>query len=163
MTPGNGPAAKERGYKYIAITDHSQSLTVTNGLTIERLHQQRKEIEEAQKEIGDGFRILHGTEVEIKLDGTLDFPDEVLAWLDIVVASIHSGLRGPPKQVTQRALAAARNPNVDIIGPPDGPPYQPARAIRARRGRAHNVRPLKQEWSWKSMPHPTASTSMTSM
>lgn len=113
-------AAKKRGYQYLAITDHSQSLTVTNGLTVERLHQQRKEIEEAQAAIGDDFRILHGTEVEIKLDGTLDFPDEVLAWLDIVVASIHSGLRGTAEQVTARALAAARNPHVDIIGHPTG-------------------------------------------
>ena len=113
-------AAKARGYQYLAITDHSQSLTIANGLSIERLHAQRKEIEEAQKAVGDDFRILHGAEVEIKLDGTLDYPDEVLAWLDVVVASIHSGLRGSAEQVTHRALAAARNPHVDIIGHPTG-------------------------------------------
>lgn len=113
-------AAKTRGYQYIAITDHSQGLTVANGLTVERLHAQRKEIEEAQRAIGGDFRILHGTELEIKLDGTLDFPDEVLAWLDVVVASIHSGLRQPGEQVTQRALNALRNPNVDILGHPTG-------------------------------------------
>ncbi len=113
-------AAKARGYQYIAITDHSQSLTVASGLTIERLREQRKEIEEARREMGNDFRILHGTELEIKLDGTLDFPDEVLAWLDIVVASIHSGLRQPGEQVTQRAFNALRNPHVDIIGHPTG-------------------------------------------
>jgi DNA polymerase (family 10) len=132
-------AAKKRGYQYLAITDHSQSLTVTNGLTVERLHQQRKEIEEAQRAIGDDFRILHGTEVEIKLDGTLDFPAEVLAWLDIVVASIHSGLRGTAEQVTQRALAAARNPNVDIIGHPTG------RLINQREPSALDVAALIRE------------------
>jgi DNA polymerase (family X) len=113
-------AAKARGYKYYAVTDHSQSLTVTNGLTVERLHAQRKEIEEAQRQIGSDFRILHGSEVEIKPDGTLDFPDEVLRWLDIVVASIHSKLNGPAEEVTRRAIAAAENPHVDIIGHPTG-------------------------------------------
>lgn len=113
-------AAKARGYKYIAITDHSQSLTITNGLSIDRLHAQRREIEEAQRSIGDGFRVLHGTEMEIKLDGSLDFPDEVLEWLDIVVASIHSGLRQPGEEVTRRALNAVRNPHVDILGHPTG-------------------------------------------
>src|SRR5438105_13441768 len=68
-------AAKARGYQYIAITDHSQSLTVASGLTVERLREQRKEIEEARQAIGNDFHILHGTELEIKLDGTLDFPD----------------------------------------------------------------------------------------
>ena len=113
-------AAKKRGYQYLAITDHSQSLSITNGLTVDRLHAQRKEIEEAQKAIGSDFRIFHGTELEIKNDGTLDFPDEVLAWLDIVVASIHGGLRQPGEQVTQRALNAIRNPHVDILGHPTG-------------------------------------------
>jgi DNA polymerase (family 10) len=113
-------AAKKRGYQYLAVTDHSQSLSVTNGLTVERLHKQRKEIEEAQRQIGDDFKILHGSEVEIKPDGSLDYPDEVLAWLDIVVASMHSGLRGSAEEVTRRAIAAASNPHVDIIGHPTG-------------------------------------------
>lgn len=113
-------AAKARGYQYMAVTDHSQGLTVARGLTIERLHEQRKEIEEARRSIGSDFRILHGTEMEIKSDGTLDFPDEILEWLDIVVASIHSGLRQPGEEVTRRALNAVRNPHVDILGHPTG-------------------------------------------
>ena len=113
-------AAKARGYHYIAITDHSQSLTVAKGLTVDRLKAQRKEIEEARRAVGDNFRIFHGIELEIKLDGTLDFPDEVLQWLDIVVASIHSGLRQPGEEVTRRALNAVRNPHVDILGHPTG-------------------------------------------
>ena len=113
-------AAKERGYRYIAITDHSQSLSIARGLTIERLQAQRREIEAARKSLGGGFRIFHGIELEIKTDGTLDFPDEVLAWLDIVVASIHNGLRQPAEEVTRRALNAVRNPHVDILGHPTG-------------------------------------------
>lgn len=113
-------AAKRRGYEYIAITDHSQSLSIARGLTVERLRAQRKEIEEAEKAIGGGFRIFHGIELEIKTDGTLDYPDDVLEWLDIVVASIHNGLRQPADEVTQRALNAVRNPHVDILGHPTG-------------------------------------------
>jgi DNA polymerase (family 10) len=112
--------AKAKGYEYMAITDHSQSLTIARGLTVERLREQRKEIEEAQEKIGGGFRIFHGIELEIKTDGTLDFPDDVLAWLDIVIASIHNGLRQPGEEVTRRALNAVRNPHVDILGHPTG-------------------------------------------
>ena len=121
--------AKAKGYEYMAITDHSQSLTIARGLTVERLREQRKEIEEAQEKIGDGFRIFHGIELEIKTDGTLDFPDEVLEWLDIVIASIHNGLRQPGEEVTRRALNAVRNPHVDILGHPTGRPDQPSRAV----------------------------------
>ncbi len=113
-------AAKARGYKYIAITDHSHSLSITNGLTVERLRAQRREIEEARRSVGSGFRILHGTEMEINPDGSLDFPDEILDWLDIVVASVHRGLRQPGEEVTRRAIGAIRNPRVDIIAHPTG-------------------------------------------
>ena len=113
-------AAQKRGYKYIALTDHSQSLTVAKGLTIQRLQAQRREIEAAQKALGDSIRIFHGTEMEIKPDGSLDFPDDVLEWLDIVIASVHSGLRQPGEEVTRRTLGAIRNPHVDIIGHPTG-------------------------------------------
>jgi len=70
--------------------------------------------------LGDSIRLLQGSEVEIRADGTLDFPDEVLAELDIVVASLHSGLRQSRQQVTARLLNAIRNPHVDIIGHPTG-------------------------------------------
>jgi DNA polymerase (family 10) len=113
-------AARDRGYQYMAITDHSQSLSIARGLTVERLRAQRREIEEAESSLGGGFRIFHGVELEIKTDGTLDFPDEVLAWLDIVVASIHNGLRQPAEEVTRRALNAVSNPHVDILGHPTG-------------------------------------------
>ncbi|MCW5876884.1 MAG: DNA polymerase/3'-5' exonuclease PolX [Anaerolineales bacterium] len=111
-------AARQRGYKMIAITDHSPSLGLVNGLTPERLQEQRKEIEQARKKIGDGLLILHGIEVDIRADATLDLPDETLAELDIVIASLHISMRQPRAQVTERLVAAMRNPHVDIIGHP---------------------------------------------
>jgi DNA polymerase (family 10) len=117
---GMAEAALARGLKVLAVTDHSQSLGVANGLTPERLRAQRKEIDKVQKELGDKITLLQGSEVEIKADGTLDFGDEVLASLDIVVASLHTSLRQPRAQVTGRLLTAIRNPHVDIIGHPTG-------------------------------------------
>jgi DNA polymerase (family X) len=113
-------AARKRGLKALAITDHSNSLGVVQGMDTERVREQGVEIEQANREIGRGFRILRGVEVEILADGRLDYPDEVLAELDIVVASIHSGLRQPRAQITERLLKAINNPNVDIIGHPTG-------------------------------------------
>ena len=113
-------AARERGYKVLAITDHSPSLGITQGVTLEDIQDQRAEIDAVQKEIGDSILILQGSEVEIKADGTLDYPDEVLAELDIVFASLHVSLRQPGDQITQRLLNAIRNSNVDVIGHPTG-------------------------------------------
>lgn len=122
-------AAAKRGIKVIAFTDHSVSLGVTGGLSMEDHEEQKTEIEEAQKELGDSIRILHATEVEIKADGSLDYPDEFLASLDLVVASLHTSLRQPRAKVTQRTINAIRNPHVDIIGHPTGrliPEREPA-------------------------------------
>jgi DNA polymerase (family 10) len=113
-------AAAKRGIKVIAFTDHSVSLGVTGGLSMDDHKKQGNEIEKAQKELGDSIRILHATEVEIKADGSLDYPDEFLASLDLVLASLHTGLRQPREKVTQRLLNAIRNPHVDIIGHPTG-------------------------------------------
>jgi DNA polymerase (family 10) len=113
-------AAVARGLRCLAITDHSQSLGIANGLTPERLRAQRVEIDAARAELGSRLVLLHGTEMEIRADGQLDYSDEVLAGLDVVIASLHSGLRQPREQVTARLLAAIRNPHVDIIGHPTG-------------------------------------------
>jgi DNA polymerase (family 10) len=113
-------AARAHGLRYIVITDHSQSLGVANGLTPERLIEQRKEIRQVDAEMGPDFRVFQGTELEIRTDGRLDYPDEVLAELDVVVASLHSGLRQERALVTERLINAIRNPHVDIIGHPRG-------------------------------------------
>lgn len=112
-------AALQRGYQYLAITDHSQSLGVTGGLTPEQLRQQRQEINQVQQLV-PGIRLLQGTEMEIKADGSLDYPDEVLAELDFVVASVHTGLRQDRGTLTRRMLQAIHNPYVRLIGHPSG-------------------------------------------
>ncbi|HVN14590.1 MAG TPA: DNA polymerase/3'-5' exonuclease PolX [Anaerolineales bacterium] len=113
-------AAAKRGIKVIAFTDHSVSLGVTGGLSMEDHKKQAAEIKKIQKQLGDEILVLHATEVEIKADGTLDYPDEFLASLDLVLASLHTSLRQPREKVTQRVLNAIRNPHVDIIGHPTG-------------------------------------------
>jgi DNA polymerase (family 10) len=112
-------AARARGYQYLVISDHTHSLGVANGLTAERLRQQRSEIEALNKK-WDSFTLLQGCELEIKADGSLDFPDDVLAELDFVVASAHTSLRQERDQITQRALNAVHNRFVDVIGHPTG-------------------------------------------
>src|SRR5579859_1066417 len=113
-------AARSRGLKCLAITDHSQSLGVTGGLTPQRLRAQRAEIYRVQAEMGGGFSLLQGAEVEIRADGQLDYSDDVLGDLDIVVASLHSSLRQPRETVTARLIRAVENRHVDIIGHPTG-------------------------------------------
>jgi DNA polymerase (family 10) len=113
-------AAIERGLKVLAITDHSASLGVAGGLTVRRLKEQRQEIDAVQDVLGEAIHLLQGSEVEIRSDGSLDYPDDVLADLDIVIASLHTGLRQPREKVTQRLLNAIRNPHVDVIAHPTG-------------------------------------------
>ncbi|MBU5612105.1 DNA polymerase/3'-5' exonuclease PolX [Geomonas azotofigens] len=112
-------AARLRGLFYIAVTDHSQGLGVARGLTVERLREQHAEIRELNRGL-KGFRVLHGTEMDIRGDGTLDFPDEALKELDVVVASIHSGFSNSKEVMTARIVAAMRNPYVHIIAHPTG-------------------------------------------
>jgi DNA polymerase (family 10) len=113
-------AAAKRSMKVIAFTDHSVSLGVTGGLSMDRHKQQAAEIKKIQKQLGDSILVLHASEVEIRADGTLDYPDEFLASLDLVVASLHTSLRQPREKVTERVINAIRNPHVDIIGHPTG-------------------------------------------
>ncbi len=112
-------AARARGYEYIVITDHSTGLGVVRGLDPERLRRQREEIQAVNARYDD-ITVLQGAEVEIMADGTLAYPDEVLASLDVVVASLHTGLRQPRAQITRRLLAAIRHPLVHIVGHPTG-------------------------------------------
>jgi DNA polymerase (family 10) len=121
-------AAAKRGMKVIAFTDHSVSLGVTRGLSMDDHKKQAAEIKKIQKQLGDSILVLHASEVEIKADGTLDYPDQFLASLDLVVASLHTSLRQPREKVTERVINAIRNPHVDIIGHPTG------RLIQEREG-----------------------------
>ena len=126
--------ARRRGYSYLALTDHTVSLAIARGLDLERVDRQRRIVaglnerfanEEADgtappETSAEGFRLLHGCELEIRADATLDYPDELLARYDLVVASVHVSRRQTREQLTARTLAAIRNPNVDIIAHPAG-------------------------------------------
>jgi DNA polymerase (family 10) len=112
-------AAIARGYDYLSISDHTHSLAIANGLDEDRLCAQWEEIDRLNAELAP-FRLLKSAEVELRRDGTLDLPDAVLAELDIVIASLHTGLRGDRKSVTDRLLSAINNPHVDIIAHPSG-------------------------------------------
>jgi DNA polymerase (family 10) len=113
-------ACVERGYGYMAITDHSQAVTMVGGLTPERVREQWDEIREAQEEIGEGLRILRGQEVDILKDGSLDQPDDLLAELDVVVASVHSFMDLDRSAMTRRVVRAVSHGGVDILGHPTG-------------------------------------------
>ena len=112
-------AARARGYAYVAITDHSPGLGVARGLTRERLDAQRQEIEALNRRLAP-FRVLQGAEVNIRRDGSLDYPDEVLRDLDLVCAAIHGGFEGTEAEITARIQAALRHPYVDVLCHPTG-------------------------------------------
>ena len=112
-------ASRALGYEYIAIAEHSKSSAIANGLSIERMEQHIEDIREADKRI-KGLTILVSTEVDILSNGKLDYPDDLLAECDLVVASIHSGLSQERRKVTARTLAAMDNPYVTMIGHPSG-------------------------------------------
>jgi DNA polymerase (family X) len=111
--------ARQKGYQYMAVTDHTKGLGVAHGLDEKRLAEQIRAIDEANKNL-TGFRILKGTEVDIRSDGSLDLPDNILAGLDIVIASIHSGFKQSEARMTHRILSAIRHPCVSVIGHPTG-------------------------------------------
>ena len=127
-------AARRRGHAYQVLTDHSISLAIARGLSPERVEQQRAVIAglnrrfAAEEDAGtappetpaEGFRLLHGCELEIRADGRLDYEDELLATFDVVVASLHVGRRQPRAELTARTLNAVRNRHVDVIAHPSG-------------------------------------------
>jgi DNA polymerase (family 10) len=112
-------AAKQRGYKYIAITDHSKNLAFANGLDDKRAEQHIARIHAANEQT-DGITIMAGIEVDILTDGELDLSDSVLEQMDVVVASVHSAFNQEPQQMTDRLLRALSNNNVSILGHPTG-------------------------------------------
>jgi DNA polymerase (family 10) len=112
-------AARERGYKYMAITDHSKNLAFANGLDDKRAVEHIARIHAAGKKI-DGITIFAGIEVDILADGDLDLSDDVLAQMDLVIASVHSVFNQEPEKMTERLLKAISNPNTSIVGHPTG-------------------------------------------
>jgi DNA polymerase (family X) len=127
-------AARARGYAYQVLTDHTQSLAIARGLTPERVAEQTVVIATlnarfaAEEQAGtapaatpaEGFRLLHGCELEVRADGELDYPDELLSRYDVVVASVHVARRQTRAELTRRTLNAIRNPHVDVIAHPSG-------------------------------------------
>jgi DNA polymerase (family 10) len=113
-------AAFARGLKYIAITDHSKNLAMTNGMDDKRALAHVKRIREVDAEMEGRIRVLAGVEVDILGEGELDLADETLAEMDIIVASVHSRFDQPAEQMTERILRAMENPNVKILGHPTG-------------------------------------------
>lgn len=111
--------ALERGYQYLAITDHSKSLKVAGGLSDQRLAQQHTHIRQLNAKLPQ-IQVLTGVEVDILSNGILDYDDELLERADVVVASIHSGFKQSGEQLTERALMAIKNPHVDILAHPTG-------------------------------------------
>ncbi|WP_342432525.1 DNA polymerase/3'-5' exonuclease PolX [Neobacillus sp. FSL H8-0543] len=112
-------ACRERGYRYMAITDHSKYLKVANGLTAERLLQQKEEIKKLNEKYDD-ILILSGVEMDILPDGSLDYEDDFLAEMDFVIASIHSAFSQPREKIMERMRTALKNAHVDLIAHPTG-------------------------------------------
>ncbi|WP_333870241.1 DNA polymerase/3'-5' exonuclease PolX [Desulforamulus putei] len=105
---------REKGYAYAAITDHSRSLRIANGLELDRLQEQHRIIREMNEQLED-FTLLTGVEVDILPNGDLDYPDEILEPMDVVIASVHSGFKQSRKEITERITKAMENEHVDII------------------------------------------------
>ncbi len=112
-------AARERGYTYVAITDHSQSAGYAGGLTMDRMRAQREAIRKLRRRMPE-IRILHGTEADILVDGSIDYGDDFLVELDLVVASVHTRFGLNRDEQTARLIRAVRNPRVAILGHPTG-------------------------------------------
>jgi DNA polymerase (family 10) len=111
-------AAEARGYEYIIVSDHSKSLTIAGGLSADELRAQVAKIRSLQA--GFKIRILTGTECDILEDGSMDFPDEILAELDVVLAAVHSRFRQPRAEMTARIVRALGHPHVDVLAHPTG-------------------------------------------
>ena len=125
-------AARDLGHEWIALTDHSPRLPVASGLSASRLEAQLELVEELNAELAP-FRILTGIEVDILEDGSLDQREDLLARLDVVVASVHSKLRMPAGPMTRRMVTAVRNPHVDVLGHCTGRLIGPNRQGRGHR------------------------------
>lgn len=112
-------AAQARGYEYLAVSDHSEKLRIAGGVSPENLKKKKKEIDDLNKKLKN-FRVLFGTEVEIDMDGNLDYNERILSEFDVVIGAVHSGFDQPRAKMTARLLKACRNKFVNIIAHPTG-------------------------------------------
>jgi len=111
-------AAKARGYAYVCVTDHSQSLKFAGGVTVDALREHVRTVAEVSERVG--IRVLIGAEVDILADGSLDYPDDVLASLDLVIGSVHSRMQMTREALTRRVVRALEHPHLDVLGHPTG-------------------------------------------
>ena len=112
-------SARKMGYQYVAICDHSPTIGITNGLTPERIEKQKEEIEKLNQKF-KGFKILRGAEVDIKSNGKMDFEDDILKDLDVIIGAVHTKFTQSKEEMTKRIIQAIENPYVDIIAHPTG-------------------------------------------
>lgn len=146
-------AARKLGYEYLGLCDHSQAVRIANGMTPERIRSRNKTIDKLNAKFR-GFRVLKGVEVDIMKDGSLDYPDDLLAELDLVVASVHSYFSLPEDEQTRRMVRAIRSPQVHIIGHPTGRmlaqreayPVNMTEVIRAAAGEGKALELNAQPW-----------------
>ena len=138
-------ACRERGWAYLGLCDHSQTAAYAGGLDADRVRAQHEEIDRVNAELGESFRVLKGIEVDILPDGSLDFPDDVLAGFDVVVASVHSSFRLPEEEQTERISRALRNPYVDVL--------EAVVRLAAEQGVAVeiNAHPQRLDLDWRSV------------
>ncbi|MGY4411111.1 histidinol phosphatase-like PHP family hydrolase [Bradyrhizobium sp. LB7.1] len=144
-------ATRQRGFDYFGVADHSKSAQYAGGLSVEEIAQQHREADRLNKRFGKDFRILKGIESDILADGSLDYPDDVLARFDFVVASIHGRFKLDRKAQTQRLLRAIADPHTTIIG------HMTARQLQRRPGTKSTskrcfARAPGMMSSWRSMP-----------
>ncbi|MBN1835166.1 MAG: DNA polymerase/3'-5' exonuclease PolX [Spirochaetales bacterium] len=155
-------ACRERGFSYLFLSDHSRSAGYAGGLSIERLREQRREAEAVGRALAP-FRIYCGVESDILADGSLDYPDEVLAELDFVIGSVHSGLSMSPEAATERLLQAVANPYLTILGHPSGALLLSRKGYEYDEGRLfaallehgvvleHNCNPYRLDPDWPAL------------
>jgi DNA polymerase (family 10) len=155
-------ACRDRGFSYLFLSDHSRSAAYAGGLSVERLREQAREVAAVNGTLTP-FRVYHGVESDILSDGSLDYPPEVLAELDFVIGSIHSGLSMKPEQATERLLRAVANPHLTILGHPSGAlllsrqgyEYDEERLFAAIREHGvvleHNCNPYRLDPDWPAL------------
>jgi len=150
-------AALACGFEYIAITDHSKNLAMTNGLDEERALEHVQRIREVDEQMGGRIRVFTGIEVDILADGALDLDDEVLAEMDVVIASVHTRFDQSREETTARVLKAIENPYVRILGHPLAGCCCDASPLRSTWARCCAARP-SWAWPWSTTPLPNGLT-----